>query len=288
MRLQHIDGQEIVSAGIDYLRFTLKNDNPDVEFWHEEFAEQIAIESQLYGPATAIQLQGYQGWKSRHVMYGCRKDGWMFQVSSELADVIGKELLEHGTKAKVTRLDLQATVKYPEAIQALGASARTIIRANERQEGRRRGISITVVEAPGGGDSCSVGSRGSERFARIYNKTAEQQGRIAENCYRFELELKGKQANQFWGHMDGLRETHSVATGAVAYYLYKLGFREEWMSKTMHMKLPTTYEPTSDERRLNWFKTQVVPVFRKIESDDVRIQIAALLGMQKPEILNEI
>lgn len=86
-------------------------------------------------------------------------------------------------KAKVTRLDL-AKDAYNESIQ-LETIAKLAV------DGKRTGSaqSVSQIISSGGGQTVYVGSRTSDRFARMYNKGAEQ--KTDDDWFRMEIECKG-------------------------------------------------------------------------------------------------
>jgi hypothetical protein len=258
----------VANAGIDYLTFTMKNDNPDITATQLRFVELMTEACEAGDESKVSSPQGYGGYATKHLFYGVRRDGWMFRASGEIADQVAKEVIYAKTEIRPTRIDFQTTIITERPLRGFAGEIRTIVRDAGEAGGRQNRISTNLFEAPNGADSVGVGSRRSTRYLRVYNKSAEQQWKIEGNQYRYELEVKKGQAVGCWEMVKSAANVRYLAMSLVAGALLAKGVPVPWDEGCKPLDLPSTYNPTDEERRYKWLIEQVAPVARTIEDPD--------------------
>jgi phage replication initiation protein len=184
---------------IDWLSFTAKEGFSDDDLLSiiAPVADRIAIAPQ-FGYTTAFECTTAVRMYSNH---GRPDMGLHFVISgASLRDFAAngrtsRELLRrivHGG-GKVSRLDF-AKDAYLE-----GIDLRRIGSLAVRKYYTGYAQSANVVQGSEGGYTLYVGSRHSERFIRIYDKSAEQH--LATDWIRAEIETKGAVAKAIAGHL---------------------------------------------------------------------------------------
>lgn len=139
------------------------------------------------GEIRAGRIPRYEGAWLGSIFVGegiqCESKHALVRVSGEDSHRAFSELVECG-EFKCTRLDVQITTELPA-----GYSARQLVddlRAGQSGEYRR---SVRMIENDDGTDTVYIGSRDSDRFARLYVKVID-----GEKYLRFEVEHKSSWA----------------------------------------------------------------------------------------------
>lgn len=120
-------------------------------------------------------------------------------------------------KAHFARVDL--------AIDATDSSLQIddLVLALERGQAMTAAHKWSYLQSPDGGQCLYIGSRTSERFMRIYNKSAEQAANAikpeSSDWKRAEFEAKGSMANGVAQMIATVRNVRQVATGVMLAYV---------------------------------------------------------------------
>lgn len=275
---QHLAGS-VVDSGLDWLSFTVQHGNEALERLKSAWEQQITAEVYEYGESKETAPQGYTGIKSRHWFYGQRADGWLFQASSGAAKEAGEIVRECRASVQATRTDFQATVQRPFGVRGSFAAIRSSIRDREQREGRNSRSSVALFESDSSGDSVVLNSRGAKRTLTIYDKSAEQRGKVAPNLIRFELRCRGQQARANFAQFLKHPEPSTLSRELVADMMKRNSLPAPWSEPADGLRLASSYEQTTDERRLNWLLTTVAPVMRKIECAETRKRLRREFGL---------
>jgi len=153
-------------------------------------------------------------------------------------------------RAKVTRLDL-AKDAINEGVRLENISLLAI-------EGKRTGSaqSISEITSSGGGRTIYVGSRSSDRFARMYDKAA-QQG-LDEDWKRLEIECKGDVAKTLARVLSAEGCDWNATIGGIMQKMLMVdddGYRR-WLDGAAVDGLPKIEKQTDREA---WLLSQVFP-----------------------------
>jgi hypothetical protein len=182
----------MISITIDWLALNFKEYTLEAHEFITTYASSDPVQatnarfgySQAQVDSNGVQLQ----WNpdrddmGHHVIFAGSSLRDLFQHS----EVDPRTLLRAGLNAggRVSRLDLACDLQ--------GKALELSRLYKSLEQGNNRGASRTFgqIKSAGGGETIYVGSRQSERFIRIYNKSA-QLGQTVEEWFRFELETKG-------------------------------------------------------------------------------------------------
>jgi hypothetical protein len=217
---------------------------------------------------------GYRGRVVDGCSYGSRDDGSIVRLSGSMA--IRHFLSAMVMADQVSRLDIQVTV-----LDRIGQADWARIAFGTVQElplvqSGMVGTKYTVSTPEGA--TFNLGSRSSERYLRLYDKTAETKGEYPIRCWRYEIEYKGQRANSNARRIHTARSTDCAVYDAIknCYGAYGVTVPcsppgRGWMDAGYR-------HTTDDERRLLWLATSIRPcVIRLIEAYNAET-IAAALG----------
>lgn len=170
---------EINLPRVDYVTFTSWKVG-DYLRWNDWMRKQP-------GDREKYQIRMYCGYLMEYVFIGSGYQGndehFISRISGEKSNELYKEF--YSPDVKTTRIDLQITMALPVGYLARDFS--DDLRKGDWGSYKRE---IQLIENSDGLDTVYIGSRKSERFARVYVKSA---GEVL--FLRFEVEYKGYTAN---------------------------------------------------------------------------------------------
>jgi hypothetical protein len=171
----------------------MKIDYPQIDWitftsWKaEDFLNWRDWQKNQAGEVKDGKIQMYSGYwvGSAFVGQGLQnnKNHYIARVSGELSSDIFHDL--YSSEVKATRIDVQITKKIPE-----NYSARKFVDSLRSGDWGNNKRDLQLIENSDGLDTVYIGSRKSERFARMYVKPSSE-----GNFLRFEVEYKGDWAN---------------------------------------------------------------------------------------------
>ena len=137
-----------------------------------------------------FRFSGYRGEHCGQASFGLRHDSSVVRLSGHAAKTHWEQLCTMSTN--VTRIDLQVTLWMPE-----GPSLRLARHHEElvsQVKPRGRPPQFKFWYGPRGPEACTIGSRKSDVFFRIYDKGVESRLPEFRDCLRYEVELKRKES----------------------------------------------------------------------------------------------
>ena len=154
------------------------------------------------------------------------------------------------SRYKITRLDLAKDAQD----EPIDLNAIMVAGVENKFTGTAQ--TCDIVKGNKGGRTLYVGSRKSERFARIYDKGA--QTGTGENWLRYEFELKGDVARAIGNLLVEQRNDWNGVFGAMARSFFNVdaGGYEKWLEGESVKGLPKI-EKRSDREK--WIFEQVIP-----------------------------
>jgi DNA relaxase NicK len=216
---------------------------------------------------------GYSGSTTDGISFGRREDGFLVRLSGDLAMHNWQRIA--ALADNITRLDLQVTGLDTEndidwAVKAKASSA------NEARI--KAGMTRTnLIQSTPSGSTYYIGSRGSDRFLRVYNKTAESNGAWPATSWRWEVEYKAGLANAV---------AERLSTSENAHHLIHSRVWQDFNQWLITVPCPTVgpkwrpyvpVEETSDQKRLAWLRRCIRPMIDKMsQSYDVETLSQAL------------
>jgi DNA relaxase NicK len=253
---------KLVDAGVDYLRLTTQDRaarNSFMRFYRRvaEFDYQLGYEEQKGGAF------GFYGMRTRHALFGDKKEWSMLQVSgyeSRSAWMLAQE----GTQA--TRVDLQLTIFVGEenverTIRAAYESACDHVRAKSRP------IDVKLIEHRRRAQTLYLGKRASDIFCRVYDKFEESGREEYRGCVRYEIEFKGRMSKALWQALV-LHETNLRASLEMVIAMYSergvtVPCSDLDNQDIVHLK-PS---PTSLDGTVAWLSKQVAPTVKRLTAE---------------------
>jgi DNA relaxase NicK len=137
-----------------------------------------------------------------------------------------------------------------------------------------------------GGSTLYLGSRMSDRFARLYDKGIEQQTHKAGKWWRFELELKGECSPQASAELlsadDYSRECFSIV--ADFFYYRSMIAMPDWVPTSVRY---WSRQTTTDAKRLHWLATQVRGTILELTRSVGRQRVLEALGLLQSEVRDQ-
>lgn len=244
-------------AGIDYLTFTINEGN-------EDYVKCIRAATRLQEvcvrggntlrPNTVL---GYEGSICGTVFVGIREGDCMVRISGAMAHEAYKPF--KSLDIKPTRLDLQVTVWYDDNPAEIIRKYAEIAIADANVADVRTKRTIRKVESNDGGFTLYIGSRTSDYFARLYDKHKESKDATYLYALRFEVEIKGKRAQQAFNALSSRsRDISPQVLSFVAEWYAARGVHVPFLFKAGKMELsPINREKSDTARRLAWLRGQV-------------------------------
>ena len=220
--------------------------------------------------------QGYIGWSIGGLSIGERVDGSILRASGRVAQAY----LEAGYPIghNVSRLDLCIDLwnEYPPDTNITLHNVETL---DYRFSHPKNRYNVACVNGYGDGDTLMIGSRESPVYIRIYNKEAQSNGEERyKGCTRYEVEYKGEVAKEIL-HRGGIRRggASGIADEVVG-LLHRRGVDiSGYVSSNGHSARPAPRISTTDERKLEWLRTQVQPTVKGLLTrHDVGLILRAL------------
>jgi DNA relaxase NicK len=162
----------------------------------------------------------------------------------------------------VTRFDLQTTLLSPTVTDEHAGAGFSKLALDPRVTAGL--VSTKLISSTPDGSTLYVGSRSSDRFFRVYDKTAESGFDYPERSWRYEIEYKGERAKKV---ADAIRaDRHPtqaiwdcLQTAFSSYGLAIPGDRPAWAWRDAAVK-----HTSDDERRLAWLRRCIRPCVSKL------------------------
>jgi DNA relaxase NicK len=138
-----------------------------------------------------------------------------------------------------------------------------------------------IIKNSDGSQTFTLGSRTSDYYLRIYNKHLESGDDVYANCWRFEIEIKGKAAKLVARDLFASRNREADLLAFVSNYMNKRGLYVPYLFPNGTIEeLPLTSHSTLDSKR-NWLNTQVKPVVTMFVDLGLVEEVFVLLGLSE-------
>lgn len=254
-----LGGASIIEASVDYLTVTAKSGEKREEL--DKVGWGIYHNLTAMGhEAHAFAWKGYRGYAVGQLTWAERKDSLLVRTSGALADRYASVVLACGENC--TRLDLQFTARVPKGKETPALLAWQGIQAYAKQ--RKRKISGRYLVSLDTGETCYLGSPQSPVMFRLYNKEIESKGEARyASCFRWEMEIKGKQAQRTSAAFGGAFRPETVS-GTIRDYCTRRNIPVPQCVGSGLVYRPAHLAPTDAQRRLSWLKGHIAPVIAKM------------------------
>lgn len=226
-------------------------------------------------------FNGYSGETIDGLSYGQRYDSSIVRVSGELARERGATVLRLSTH--VSRLDVQITLQ--DDVQVCSWAKRAQDQAWDDGRVKSGMTKTTLSQSTPDGTMYTLGSRISERYYRIYDKTAESKGLWPPGCWRWEIEYKGNRATRVAAHIAAdawsAEACRSVVDSAFSDYGIELPY--DRMPRNWKDRSPR--EETDDEKRLEWLSSTIRPAVQRLRESIDHVTILEALGLDDVDLV---
>lgn len=269
----------IADAGVDYLTLTATAAHNQAALWgHGDKFLGSVVEPTNDSP-KATEVMGYRGWQADGVFVGARDDSVMLRASSGRAHDLWRYMLQQERCFNVRRIDVQVTGQFDADHEEYGREVEK--QALDHRQTQKSGTHgrIETIRGNGRGDTCTIGSRSSNRYLRCYDKTREQRGEVATGLWRWEVEYKAELAAKAHETLVLQEGRLPAIIGLVANEFTRKGVIPPWRTSEV-VRVPTVgLGKTDDERRLRWLIMQVKPVVGRLIGVYGQDVILAALGL---------
>lgn len=267
------------SGTIDYLTITAKHDSNEraaLDAVWDSIAHDDATKGLDEKPARAL---GYVGSKIGTMFLGANPDGAMFRASGDLAEIAAQTFAWIGGQFHVTRMDAQLTWGYGQDIDHYFARWANEIRAAQAQSKAHPAPQVRHIRSFGKGDTVSIGSRSSEVYIRIYDKSREQVTNPSEGLVRYEVELKGERALQALRYYRLCSDRNEAVFEIVDSWCRDRDVPVPWTAVSL-LDWPEIGRPETDaERKLKWLESHVKGSVDYLISKGHRKLVLEVLGL---------
>lgn len=249
----------VLESRIDWLTCTCK---PGLKAQVLQASAQrwIARRSELGHRQREFRWSGYLGTATDGVTCGQREDGTLLRLSGETASDYAKQALLFCDN--VSRIDVQVTILAKEdesdfaqrALHEASQDARVV-------SGMTR---TSIIRSTPKGSTYYLGSRSSDRYFKVYDKTAESEGVYPDRSWRWEVEYKGdrawrvsQQVRRTNGSPESIRQIVEQAFADYGVSLPCLALPPMWRDAGIRAE-------TNDEKRLTWLSKTIAPCIAKL------------------------
>lgn len=218
---------------------------------------------------------GYDGFHIGQVTYGRRSDSELLQLSGSASALYFESLME--LQAKVTRLDLQVTVKLDR--QTLRPELDGFRSASAFKGRNGRPMRATLTQSNAGGATCYVGSPASNQRGRLYDKYAESGEEKYRNAHRYEVQLRAENADYVAKHLSKVPDKRTFIVSYVWQWFTDRGIVPEFMPAITE-PLPPLKRPLTDlTRTLEWLHNAVRPTVHRLVDAGNGNELLEALGL---------
>ena len=131
-----------------------------------------------------------------------------------------------------------------------------------------------------GGQTCYLGHRGDQLFARLYNKHAQAPEDYPPGSWRWEVEIKGDTAEELWKDWRAEWPVSTSILDVVSDYFQRLGGMPAWARRYTYRDWKAPRPIRDSERSMQWFRTQVAGAVSRARGWYSDEEISRALGLE--------
>lgn len=263
-----------IESGVDWITCT----GTALSAWEKVSGMAMTLATEEIEDGARVRQanrHGYHLTVAGRVEYGRGKQGWMVVLRGEKASRYWMPFAAYATN--VTRVDLQATVWLEvynrEAIKELFDDCK-------RNWVGTQVPNITLIDNGRKGDTLYYGSRSSAQFGRVYDKYA-QQNRSGEylNAIRYEVEYKKPLAGEVVRWLLTDNPTAEQITAKVFNWFSDRRINSPLTLTIEDNAIQYPRKETPIEKKLEWLKKTVRPVYRQLVALGFQIEADGNIGV---------
>jgi hypothetical protein len=249
---------EVISAGIDWV--TATGATGDTQGFVRSIGfDQLDAARRDGNAVHPWAWKGYRGWAGGGASMGTRDDGSIVRLTGDRAAGAGRTLCESG--ASISRLDVQATVRFDRDLPGLADEHAAEVQAHQRAGGINR--NLRHQRGFGAGDSFYVGSRQSNYYGRVYDKGRESRDERYRQCWRYEVECKDDGAKQARQAVRAAEDISASSAAMVADWFGRRGCAVRYRSELAVQLAPVGRHHSDLDTWLAWLLQAVRPTVQK-------------------------
>lgn len=261
-----------IAVGIDWV--TATTDRQDVGYgWFDLFKRHCRERGVK---DTPWQNRWYSGHQTDSLFWGYNKHyGYVFIASSDNARLYAP--MATYSARHVTRMDLQVTVRLDKPSYSYAKQTYKNC-CNSHASDRR----YSLITNSNGGDTLYVGSRQSDQFGRLYDKGVESGLDKKGYMWRYEVELKKPRAGSAAIAVMQERECGNLDEAILNYvhqWFVMRGVKPKFRATDTAFVVEVSRKITTDERKLEWLRTQVRPTVADLIERGFEQETFAALGI---------
>lgn len=273
---------EVIEASVDYVTISGKSE----QIYGLQSSLQVLLDHyhEEGHKAKQVSNHGYSGWQLGPVKFLDNGEYGYVQASGDPAGFVAS--VAGGYDLRCTRIDFQVTIKHePENGQTIGE----IVYSDALKHPTCP--SPTRILSPAGGDTVYIGSRISDRFARVYRKDSEDRdGGWPRHTWRYELELKKPRSQKAWRSMLDI-PSNERAKHIIALIGNYCGMRGIFFPVTSDMASGINdtlrRKKTPLERKLTWIRDGVSPTILELFDAGLAKDVLEALGARSSGVIAE-
>lgn len=258
-----------IASSVDYLTITARGSKRGAALISQ--CAQLAFGSDGQLPIQEPwYFKGFRGYRSGGIRYGTNnhRDG-IVQLSGPDAEAHWRKF--DGYWDNCSRIDLAVTIVLPAPDTAV--AVRVYNRLNEQRK-----VKAAYIQNNRGGATAYIGARSSSRYARVYDKGA-QQNREPGVEWRYEVEYKKPvSAHLYQSLLDNGGLVNLIAL-EVRDHFRKYGIEIPYAPTDPHSAIEIARDLTNSEKKLQWLERQVQPAIRQLLEEGLESRVLVALGL---------
>jgi len=263
----------LVSIGCDYIT-AIAPDSQQLNTLHSYAAQLFRHQKEIGNNAKPWGLAGFKGWKCGSIEIGTLEGDVIVRMHSECAFTNWRKVVQ--LSHKISRLDLQATIKVPDGPTRRIDKHRVQARRHSHEHHDKPVVRWTADHT--GGYTLYLGARTSTCFGRIYDKFQHTKLDHYRNCIRFEVQYHNHLAKMLAHDLVGRDSPRARIASHVNQF-----FRSRHVDPKLNCDSSATIScprPRSDDdRHLAWLRTQVRPSVLRLISRNRGDEVFRALGL---------
>jgi Replication initiation factor len=249
----------VVGAGVDYIAASAQIRSGELALI--AIGEAAIRDAKRDGNIVrTFSANGYRGTTCGGASLGSGDGGSIVRISGARAATVCRGIID--VADNVSRIDLQATVRFDRDIHALARQHAAELRREQRT--RERQLHTRLERTFGRGDTLYVGSRSSNYYGRVYDKHRESGSDEYAKCWRYEIECKNDAATVAARLITNM-DNHPAPIAAAVYRWYGDRGVQCRFAPDAPVELSQIGRPETDmQGQLRWLHRQVAPVVRRL------------------------
>lgn len=264
----HINNPTGAKASVDYLTATASNDKASGNLLHRlyDVLGPDRLHEYIWKP---WRFKGFAGRSTEGVRYGVRGEESIVILSGSRASAHWADIA--GLATNVTRIDLALTVELEAPMPHLARE----FYAEAMESGNANYGYVTTTR---GGSTLYVGSRTSQFYGRLYDKSAEQ-GQESGKVWRWEIEVKKpKSRTAVVALMDQDKPAEWIHNYVHAWFTMR-GIECPQPGLYLDTALEIGAIVKTTDKTIAWLRSQVKPAVHKLITAGFKDQVQEALGL---------